>query len=148
MLTLKGNRVLIILVAVLICSCDQGKTLLIKNVTDRYDSIPIEIKVNNKTEIKGYEKRSNVSLDYTEKIIDIDSDSISIEVILPTLNINKLSRSTSDQANIIVVTINEVFSQDLFDSIIKVNPSNHDMTLYKMPQISIAFLKKRLDQVH
>lgn len=135
-------------ILVMFCSCKGKKTLLIKNVTESYDSLPIEIKVNGKTEVKDYEKRSSVSLEYSEKKINVDRDSICVDVSLPTLNITKTSCTSFEKGNIIVVTISEIFSDALFDSVMIANPSNQDMKLYKTPHLSIAFLKQKLDEVH
>ena len=142
------NRFFAICILTVLCSCNRNKTLLLKNATKSYDSLFVLVKVNDKTEISGYENRSNVSLSYREKKVNIDGDSVCVDVNLPTLGISKRSCAVSAQGNIIVITINEVFSQTLFDSVMKINPTNQDKKLYRAPQVSIAFLKQKLEEVH
>jgi hypothetical protein len=80
-------------IPVMLCSCNNGKTLLIKHVTESYDSLLIEVKINGRTEVNRHEKRSMVSLQYSEEKINIDSDSVCVDVTVPTLNIHKTSYS-------------------------------------------------------
>ena len=130
-----------------IYSCGRGQTLLIKNVTEMYDTLPVRVKINHRMVFDGNVKRTNVSLDYYEERFSVNDDSICVDVELPTLRMSKQSCSMTEQGKLVVVTINEIVSQVLDDSIIKANSMNQDNIMRKVPKISIAFLKQKLVKV-
>jgi hypothetical protein len=111
---------------------------------DKYDTIPVIVKINNRIEYNDNLKKANVSLDYYEKSFKISGDSICVNVELPTLKLSEHSCATKEQGNLVIVTLNEILPSD---SIGKMSSMNQGNTL-KVPKISIAFLKQKLDEVH
>lgn len=129
-------------------SCSTKQTLLIKNITEKYDSLPVKIKINDRIVFNDNVNKTNVSLEYYEKKYSVKDDSICVEVELPTLRISKHSCTKTSNGNFVVVTVDESISPISEDSISKETSLNQNNIVFKIPKISIAFLKQKLDKVH
>ncbi|MBO9683379.1 MAG: hypothetical protein J7502_12050 [Flavisolibacter sp.] len=134
-------------VSICFYSCSTKQTLLIKNITEKYDTLPVKIKINDRIILNDSLHESNVSLDYYEKQFLVNDDSLCVEVELPTLRISKLSCAKTANANFIIVTIDESISPLKESSISKDATLNQNNIVLKLPKISIAFLKEKVDKV-
>ncbi|MBO9202795.1 MULTISPECIES: hypothetical protein [Niastella] len=121
--------IFVALSAVLCCAsaCGSKRTLLVKNVTERYDSIPVRVTINNRIVFNETVLKTKVSFDYYEREFSAGEDSICVDVELPTLKVRKQSCAEAAQGKLIVLSINETGN---------------------VPKISIAFFKKKFDEVY
>jgi len=128
-------------------SCSKEKQLLVRNTVNGYDSLLLIIKINDKVVMNGFVKKSS-SPDYFTTKIKLDSSLCWINVIIPALHISKKSYAKSNDFRFIIITVDNIFSDKKYDSLMRINPNNLKNVSLLEPHISIAFFKDKFGTVY